>query len=64
MEELSARAGSFKPFRTFAKMLKAALQGCSDTVSLDVLTLAGQMHMPNALACEDGFVQISSTPVR
>ncbi|CAK0735493.1 hypothetical protein CVIRNUC_000590 [Coccomyxa viridis] len=39
MEELSARAGSFKPFRTFVKMLRSALQGSSDTVSLDVLTL-------------------------
>ena len=27
MEELSARAGSFKPFRTFVKMLRSALQG-------------------------------------
>ena len=41
MEELSARAGSFKPFRTFVKMLRSALQGSSDTVSLDVLTLTG-----------------------
>ena len=40
-EELSARAGSFKSFRTFAKMLRSALQGSSDTVSLEVLTLTG-----------------------
>ena len=43
IEELSARAGSFKPFITFTRMLKTALQGCSNTVDLDVLTLAGQM---------------------
>ena len=41
LEELSARAGSFKPFRIFVKMLRSALQGSSDTVSLDVLTLTG-----------------------
>ena len=46
VEELSARAGSFKPFRTFAKMLRSALQGSSDTVSLDVLTLTGASSKP------------------
>ena len=43
LEELSARAGSFKTFSTFTRMLNTALQGCSATVSLDVLTIAGQM---------------------
>ena len=47
IEELSARAGSFKPFITFTRMLKTALQGCSNTVDLDVLTLAGQMSTPS-----------------
>lgn len=45
IEELTARAGSFKPFRTFTKMLGTALQGASDTVTLNVLTIAGNTYM-------------------
>eukprot|EP00117_Sycon_ciliatum_P007953 scpid10575/ scgid10867/ Coiled-coil domain-containing protein 61 len=40
VEDLSSKTGNFKPFATFLHMFQAALLKKSDTVGLDLLTLA------------------------
>ena len=61
IEELTARAGSFKPFITFTKMLRTALQGASDTVTLNVSTIAGNPYMLAAGLTGSTFVRPSIT---